>query len=495
MLTLLATLAAPALAQQTPKVSLESSESLFAVLAGINACGYDQELTASDPLRMRLRSEVAEAAQASPEAQEARKAMCDFYADHRANDPSRDLAQYVSLGLNLGEPPKMAPSMREADLPPDAGYVLGFVPVLERFYQAAGLHALYEKHRADFEALTEQFSPSIAEMILRTDSYLRLPIAGYSGRHMAIYLEPLAAPGQINARNYGADYFLVVSPAGGAIPMEQIRHTYLHFALDPLAMRRGTTMRRLETLELSVKAAPLDESFKRDIVLLVNESLIRAIEARQIDARNPAAEPARRAAVERAEKEGFILTLYFYQRLTKFETDKDSVGLQDAYPDMLYDIDVDQVRKHAEGIQFAAEAAPEVMRASNPRQASALDQAEALLASGDAAGAAKLAQQALERQEDPGRALFILARAAALSRDMQGAVSYFQRTLEVAHEPRTLAWSHIYLGRIYDLQQEREQALEQYRAALAAGDAAADTKAAAERGLQQPYAPPGQPRR
>ncbi len=58
-----------------------------------------------------------------------------------------------------------------------------------------------------------------------------------------------------------------------------------------------------------------------------------------------------------------------------------------------------------------------------------------------------------------------------------------------------VARSHIYLGRIFDLQGNREAALEQYRAALAAGDSSPGTKAAAERGLKQPYAPPRQDQR
>jgi hypothetical protein len=56
-----------------------------------------------------------------------------------------------------------------------------------------------------------------------------------------------------------------------------------------------------------------------------------------------------------------------------------------------------------------------------------------------------------------------------------------------SHDPRTLAWSHIYLGRIYDIQENRQLAMDHYHAALAAGDPAADTKAAAERGLTSPY--------
>lgn len=73
---------------------------------------------------------------------------------------------------------------------------------------------------------------------------------------------------------------------------------------------------------------------------------------------------------------------------------------------------------------------------------------------------------------------------------MQGAQENFQKALNATQDPRIAAWCHIYLGRILDLQDERENAVAQYQAALSAGDASADTKKAAERGLKEPYQPP-----
>ena len=117
--------------------------------------------------------------------------------------------------------------------------------------------------------------------------------------------------------------------------------------------------------------------------------------------------------------------------------------------------------------------------------------AQERLSAGDTDAAQKLAQQALdEKSEDAGRALFILAQIATSKGDMQNARSYFQRALEVAQEPKVVAWSHIYLGRISDLQAERETALQHYHAALTAGAALPEAKAAAEKGIQQPYEPP-----
>jgi hypothetical protein len=63
--------------------------------------------------------------------------------------------------------------------------------------------------------------------------------------------------------------------------------------------------------------------------------------------------------------------------------------------------------------------------------------------------------------------------------------------LQSAQEPEVIAWSHIYLGRIFDLREDRFAAVDQYRAALAAaGGALPKAKVAAQKGIDQPYEPP-----
>jgi len=236
----------------------------------------------------------------------------------------------------------------------------------------------------------------------------------------------------------------------------------------------------------------MDDSYKRDMSLLLTESLIRAIEARTLQD-SKASEAQRRELAQAAMEEGFILTDYFYQQLALFE--RSPQGLRDAYPDFLASIDVERELKRARAVSFRQQAAPEVVETGKGKQAEPLDVAEERLSSGDLKGARELADAALaDPRQDHARALFILARAATLGRDMSGARTYFERTLEVAREPRMLAWSHIYLARILDLEESREEAVKHYRAALAAGDDRPDTKAAAERGLRQPYEPPPEAR-
>jgi tetratricopeptide (TPR) repeat protein len=195
-------------------------------------------------------------------------------------------------------------------------------------------------------------------------------------------------------------------------------------------------------------------------------------------------------------EEGFVLTRYFYEALAKFE--KESTGMKDAYGDLLYNIDLVKEKRRAADIVFARQSTPEIITVSRPvtRDDRLLDGAEQQLASGDAVGAQKLATEALKSPRsnaEPGRAFFILARASLLLKNMEGAQRYFERAIESAHDPRTLAWSHIYLGRILDIQEQRDTAVTHYRAALNAGDPTPDTKTAAEKGLATPYHPQAAP--
>jgi hypothetical protein len=322
--------------------------------------------------------------------------------------------------------------------------------------------------------------------------YLKLASSGYLGRTFTVYLDPMGAPGQANARNYGPDYFVVISPGTGSeLKIDQIRHTYLHYLLDPLAMKYPMAMGHLKPLLDSVKSAPMDDSFKSDASLLATECLIRAIEARTTGT-NKTPETERQQLVEQSVQQGFILTNYFYDALVKFE--KTPTGLQTAYGELIAGIDVHKEQKNAGEVKFASRADQELLHLSRPQEPKLLVVAEQRLSSGDPETARKLAQQALdEKREDPGRALFILAEVATMNRDMEGARGYFEKALAAAHEPKVVAWSHVYLGRIYDLQENREAALVQYRAALSAGEALPEAKAAAQRGLDQPYEPPAHP--
>ena len=478
------------------RISLDTSETLFTVLTAMNTCGYNVDLNVSDAQRLNIRAEVEHNLRNSGEAQTVTATMCDWYVAHQARDAAHDLSQYVSLALYLHGPPQFLPKVREDDLPPDATPIAAFGAQLEQFYDKAGLHAIWERHKANYAALVERYHMPLAKMVFDTDIYLKLQSGGYLGRNFTIYLDFMGDPNQANARNYGSDYYVVLFPSPDPnsldpLKMPQIRHTYLHYLLDPMADKHPTSIKRLDPLLLSVRRAPLEENFKRDISLLVTECLVRAIEIRTTGNKQTA-EAMRLQAVDDAVKQGYILTKYFYTSLLAFE--KDPAGLRSAYADMLDNIDIKAQQKAANEVQFADVTSPELVQLSRMEDRRILVTAEKRLEANDPKGAQELAQQALDRKiGDQGRALFILAQVAVATKNRDGALDNFQKAIQATKDPKVVAWSHVYLGRILDMKEDREAAMNEYRAALTAGAELPEVKAAAERGLQQAYEPPAKP--
>lgn len=483
-------------AQNSTPITLDTNETLFAVLTAMNSCGYDVNLDHSDAQRLNIRAEVQRNLRDSEEAQAALTSLCEWYLAHRGKDPQHDLSQFISLALYLNGPPHFMPRVKEDDMPPDAGPIAGFGALLEHFYDKAQLHSIWERHRANYAALVERYHVPLAKMVFDTDIYLKLQSGGYLGRTFTIFLDFMGDPNEANARNYGTDYYVVVFPspdpsAADPLKMPQIRHTYLHYLLDPMAEKHFSAVKRLEPLLQSVKHAPLEESFKTDISLLVTECLVRAIEIRTTGTKQTA-EAMRLQAVDDAVKQGYILTKYFYTALLTFE--KDPAGLRNSYSDILDAIDLKQQQKAASEVQFARNSAPELVQLSRLEDRRMLVTAEQRLAAGDPKGAQDLAQQALEKKiGDEGRALFILAQVAVANKDREGALGNFQKAIQATKDPKVIAWSHVYSGRILDMKEDREAAVNEYRAALTAGADLPEVKAAAERGLQQAYEPPAKP--
>ena len=485
-------------ADTTTPITLDSSETLFAVLTAMNSCGYDVNLNASDAQRLNVRAEVQRNVRASEEAQAALTGMCEWYQAHKAKDAQHELSQFISLALYLQGPPHFATRVKEDEMPPDAAPIAPFGALLERFYDKADLHGIWERHRQNYAALLERYHVPLSKMVFDTDIYLKLQSGGYLGRTFTIYLDFMGDPNETNARNYGSDYYVVVvpSPDPGArqpLKMEQVRHTYLHYLLDPMAEKHFSAIKKLDPLLQSVKRAPLDENFKTDISLLVTECLVRAIEIRTSGTKQTA-EAMRLQAVDDAVKQGFILTRYFYNALIGFE--KDLAGLRTTYSDILAGIDVKQQEKAASEVQFAQVTAPELVQLSRLEDRRMLVTAEKRLAAGDPKGAQELAQQALDRKVgDEGRALFILAQVAVANRNPDGAAENFHKAIQVTKDPKVVAWSHVYLGRILDMygKDKRDEAMNEYRAALTVGADLPEVKAAAERGLQEAYEPPAKP--
>jgi tetratricopeptide (TPR) repeat protein len=504
-----------------PTISLVSSEPVFLMAAALNACGYDEGLDESEPVRKRIRDEMNQALAQSENARNKRDSVCLYIAQHRMTGSERDIAQYISLALYLTPPPELETSVELTEMPPDSTQVIEIVPLLRDFAAAVDLHGIWLAVHHVYDAEADKLHDPLSKMIVSTNLYLKMPASTYDGRRFVVVIEPQLSPRAVNARIYGPDYVVVVSPADGKIRMNDVRHTYLHYIIEPLLFARANAVDRMQPILKEVREAPLEFRYRSDTVPLTIECLIKAIEARTMDTGVPEykipagtdrselpryeherqiyqqkVDAVRIATVRHDMTQGFVLTQYFYEQLLQFE--KDPASLRDTIGEMVYSMDIEQQEHRARQIDFDKEADGDVLGRSTPRKLTGLDLAEARLSGGDVVTASAMARQmltvhsdSLESAADAARANFILARAAILTGHPDQAIDGFQKTLAASKDPRLLAWSHIYLGRMLDLDCKRDQALAEYNAALKNRDGQQDTRLAAERGVKAAYAVKG----
>ena len=517
-----------------PTISLIPLEQVFVVAAALNVCGYDEGLADSPEVRKRVREEVGQALVKSEQARAARDAVCLYVAQHRMTGGARDISQYISLALYLTPPPELETTADLTEMPPDATQVAEFVPLLRAFAAATDLHGIWLTVRLTYDQEAAKIHDALSQMIVSTNLYLKMPASTYTGSRFIVIVEPLLSPGMVNARVYGLDYVVVVSAANGAVRMSDVRHTYLHYVIDPLLYARSNAIDREQPILKEIRDAPLEFRYRNDVVPLTIECLIKAIEARTMDTRVPIykipanidrselpryeherqvtldkAEAVRRATVQHDMNQGFVLTQYFYGELLFFE--KDPASLKDTIGEMVYGMDIDQQVHRAHNTVFDKEADDDVLQHSAPHKLTGLDLAEARLSSGDVKTATSMAQKVLDRQDasdqsvaEAARAHFILARVDLMSvrpnqsedeaeKTVNAAIEQFNKTLATSKDQRLLAWSHIYLGRVLDLECKRDEAVAEYNAALAVRDGQLDTRLSAERGVKTAYVVPGHP--
>ena len=504
-------------------VTLETSEPLFDLAAALNTCGYDDGLQESMPVRAQVRRDIDTALAGAETARSSRDALCAYVRSHQLRDPSLNVGQYVSLALYLSPPPELTPNVDETQLPPQAAQVVNVLPLLRTFAREVDLHFIWLRHRAQYEDLVARVHDPMSQMILNTNIYLHQPVSSYDGRRFLVLLEPLLSPALTNARIYGSDYIIVTSPKDtrDAVPvrLDEIRHIYLHYIVEPMVYSRGAALERIQPLLQGVADAPLEFTYRSDVVALVTECLIKAIEAHMYVIDTPApAKPrgprtrtedeqytaektawdrendlARVKLVATDESQGWVLVGYFFQALSAMGKNGD--GLRDEIAPMIYGMDVEGELHHAKQVPFTHDAASSdpLRPRTPPRALSNMDLAEAALAKGNFDDAAERAQKEMTAPAgDRGRALYLLARLDLIHGDPDKAMQGFELTLKQTQDPRTVAWSHIYLGRLYDSMNppERSKAVAEYQAALASRDSQPDTAAAAQSGIDKPFALP-----
>jgi TolA-binding protein len=474
---------------QTTNVTISRDVRLFTTMAALNAAGFDIEYGSQyHPVRVAARKYAGEV-DADLIAR-----LKVFYLSHKGDQSDEaQLPKYISLAVNLGEPPDFKPTMREESLPPDARSIIDFTELLREFYEQAHIGRHWLELKADYDRATTELGPNLRDAILRSDAYLRIPLGTNITRGLSIYLELAAPLNTVNVRSNQDSYAVIIGDSTNP-KVDDIRHAYLHFQLDGLVTANVGRMQSVSSiLDKAKKAGGVDPAYTSEFRVMATESLIRAIELR-IDKVPPG---RAQDSINTFYRAGLLLTPYFYGALDAYE--KGNISLRDEFSSMARNVrSATEQTRFEETFPKISVAQKSVSRPEVPLSepelvknpvGDLLTSAQKAFNAGDMAKAEAAFQRVLsDFDRDNGAAEYGLGLIASKKGDSDEAKQYFDRVVRNNSVDRGMkTWSYIYRGRIADLECERERAVEYYQQAIKVGDDSRNAQAAAHEGVQKAY--------
>jgi len=475
-------------------VSVDGSEAMFTTICALLAAGFESNVSSDNwtafraQMRERLRQQQGPAVEA----------VREFYRHHELRDPGATLSRYLWFGLVSGPAPAFQPVLRRDELPPEVIALEGFSEILSNYYQEQKIGQLWRQVQPIYNREVERLHDPVSQIVFVASGYLREILEPSGPRTFAIVVEPLV--GRItNVRNFGDHYALVLS-GGEEIPTDVVRHAFLHFLLDPLPlMYPHVTAVKHALFEKAATAPRLAPELKDDYASYFAECTVRAVELK-LKRISPG---EREAAMSRDDEDGYVLVKPLFGALPKFENSEPSMKL--FFPDLVRAIDTGAEAKRLTAVKFApAEtakpedeaASEEVARRRNaapttvPNDAEvimALTEGERRIAEKNPRAAEASFQKVLTKYPDQARAWYGIGLVALLDHDAARAKQVFGRLTAGEHaatqDPMVLAWSHVYLARIFDDEGNLEVAKMEYQSVLSVEGGPEQAKLAAQKGL------------
>ena len=474
-------------------VTVDGSEAMFTTMCALLAAGFESNVSADNwtafraQMRERLRQQQGPAVDA----------VRQFYRQHELRDPGATLSRYLWFGLVSGPAPAFQPILRRDELPPEVIALLGFSELLSSYYKEQKIGDLWRQVQPIYTREIQRLQEPLTQIVFTTTGYVREILEPYSVRKFTIVVEPLV--GRItNVRNFGDRYALVLS-GGDDVPQDVVRHAFLHFMLDPLPLMYPHVIAVKRPLyETAAKAPRLESDLKDDFPSYFAECMVRAVELR-MKRMSPG---EREAALGRNDADGYVLVRPLVTALASFETSEPS--MKRYFPDLIRSIDEKAEAKRIVAIQFASADAAQadnaaaeavarpkkVLPTTVPNDAeviAALTEGERQIATKNSRAAEASFKKVLIKYPDQSRAWFGLGVVAYMDHDAARAKEVFGRLTTGEHaatgDPRVLAWSHVYLARIYDYEGNSSVAKTEYESALAVQGGPEEARQAAQKEL------------
>ena len=281
------------------------------MMAALEAAGFDPTPAGGVPsvFRAQVRKDLADL---DPDL---RSRLRAFYERNKLPAPATaadQAARYISLAIALGPPPSLEAPARSEELPASLLEVLDFAPLVREFYQRSRIAEDLVAYTRAYQAEGDRLRKPTAEVVRSVLTYLHTrpitlafervlvtsPTAGKKKnaprtyttrerpRQFFIVPDLLGAPGAINFRVIGDDYYAVL-PEGTDPASSELRRGYLQYVTDPLLLRfnREIAERRDAIKQVLAEREKAGASGSPDVFMAVSRSLVAAADARYEEVR------------------------------------------------------------------------------------------------------------------------------------------------------------------------------------------------------------------
>jgi tetratricopeptide (TPR) repeat protein len=330
------------------------------------------------------------------------------------------------------------------------------------------------------------------------------------------------------ARRIGDDYIVIVGPSR-APNADSVRQAVIRFVIDPMVERHlKASLEYKDQISKLVATVPTAaRAYASSVYLVIRESLAQATEARlrrinAIATRGSYSEDDAVFDLAQGYLRGAVLSFHFYESLGGLE--KVGIGMEDFFDHMVGNAKFEREARRTN--EFEAVVARVSARRSKPSRTNSNEGAAAEAVIG-AMGARILKSDDLIREKRFKEARSILDEVLAVEPNnaralygmgqvetqtpstaeldpkaddndkiqmqhdrLERAIKLYRRAIENASkdsERWLIQWSHLFLGRIYDFQEFREDAITQYEKAIALGDISNGAYKEALEGKRRPY--------
>jgi tetratricopeptide (TPR) repeat protein len=481
-------------AAPTTTATIDTSEAMFATMCALYASGYESNISADSWSAFRAQTREQLRAQKGP----AVDAIREFYKEHQFRDAASMLSRYVWFALVAGPAPKFQPVLRRDQLPPEVLDLEGFSELLASYYTEQKIHSLWRQVQPLYDKEIERLHDPVSNVLFVASTYLRAVVDPAKPRTFSIIVEPLV--GRItNVRSFGDHYSIVLS-GSNEIPLDVVRHAYLHFLLDqvPMTYPHVIAVKR-PVYELAAKAPRLATDLTDDFPAWFAECTVRAVEVK-LKKLSPS---EREGTLETADADGLVMVRPMFLGLTGYE--QQEIAFAQYFPDLVRAVDVKTEQTRVAAIHFAPAQTDAEAKELNKEDVAkrraravttipgdqdviaALTEGEKKIAAQDPRGAEASFQSVLVKYPDQPRAWFGLGLVALLDHDAERAKQVFGRLTTGEHvaskDPMVMAWSHVYLARIYQDEEQLDRAKSEYQAAIDVRGAPVQAQQAAKKGL------------